>query len=251
MPTRSFLDSEIYIMKIVLSELESRILGALIEKEITTPDQYPLSLNALINACNQKTNRDPVMSLDEVTAQQALDGLSKRHLILERSGFGSRVIKYRHRFCNGDHNPIQMTPQELAVMTELMLRGAQTPGELRSRAQRLATFADLGDIETTLEMLATREDGPYVVRLPKMPGAREARFCQLLTGEPDLEALAQASATAQSASQHPDRDSGTASVLHRVEVLEGEVAELKRQLQTLLSIQTGSATSQTDTSAAR
>ena len=123
-------------MKVQLSALEARILGVLIEKEITTPDQYPLSLNALVNGCNQKTNRDPVMSLDESTVQQALDGLSKRHLILERSGFGSRVVKYRHRLCNGDHNPIQMTPQEVAVITELMLRGPQTPGELRSRDRK-------------------------------------------------------------------------------------------------------------------
>ena len=132
-------------MKVHLSALEARILGVLIEKEITTPDQYPLSLNALVNGCNQKTNRDPVMSLDEGTVQQALDDLSKRHLILERGGFGSRVVKYRHRLCNSDHNPIQMTPQELAVITELMLRGPQTPGELRSRAQRLASFTDIGD----------------------------------------------------------------------------------------------------------
>ena len=217
-------------MKIQLTPLEARILGALIEKEITTPDQYPLSINALVNACNQKTNRDPVLSLDESTVQQALDGLSKRHLVLERSGFGSRVVKYRHRLCNGDHNPIQMTPQEVAIVTELMLRGPQTPGELRSRAQRLASFTDLGDVETTLEMLATREDGPYVVRLPKAPGSREARYCQLLTGEPDLEALAQTAPATMTVTGGPVTSDGFAELLARIEALEAQVSALNIRL---------------------
>ncbi len=217
-------------MKIQLTPLEARILGALIEKEITTPDQYPLSINALVNACNQKTNRDPVLSLDESTVQQALDGLSKRHLVLERSGFGSRVVKYRHRLCNGDHNPIQMTPQEVAIVTELMLRGPQTPGELRSRAQRLASFTDLGDVETTLEMLATREDGPYVVRLPKAPGSREARYCQLLTGEPDLEALAQTAPATMTVTGGPVTSDAFAELLARIEALEAQVSALNIRL---------------------
>ena len=224
-------------MKIQLTALESRILGALIEKEITTPDQYPLSLNALINACNQKTNRDPVMSLDEATVQQALDGLSKRHLILERSGFGSRVVKYRHRLCNGDHNPLQMTAQEVAVITELMLRGPQTPGELRSRSQRLASFTDLGDIETTLEMLATRDDGPFGLRLPKMPGAREARYCQLLTGEPDIEAMTNAAAQSVPAPGAPEGSSTVQSLVERIEALEAQVQGLLDRFNEVAAIQ--------------
>jgi uncharacterized protein len=223
------LNENVY-MKIHLSPLEARILGALIEKEITTPDQYPLSLNALVNACNQKTNRDPVLQLDEATVQQALDGLSKRHLVLERSGFGSRVVKYRHRLCNGDHNPIQMTPQEVAVVTELMLRGPQTPGELRSRAQRLASFTDLGDVETALDMLSTREDGPYVVRLPKAPGAREARYCQLLTGEPDLEALAQPSPQLAAPNVHAEPTEAYTALVERIEALEDRLAALTARL---------------------
>jgi uncharacterized protein YceH (UPF0502 family) len=217
--------------------MEARILGALIEKEITTPDQYPLSLNALVNACNQKTNRDPVMSLDEATVQQSLDGLSKRHLILERSGFGSRVVKFRHRLCNGDHNPLQMTAQEVAVITELMLRGPQTPGELRSRAQRLASFTDLGDIETTLEILATRDDGPFVLRLPKMPGAREARYCQLLTGEPDIEAMNKAAAQSTPA---PNAQEGSATMqplVERIEALEAQVQSLLDRLNAIAPTQ--------------
>jgi uncharacterized protein YceH (UPF0502 family) len=223
-------------MKIQLTPLEARILGALIEKEITTPDQYPLSLNALVNACNQKTNRDPVLSLDESQVQQALDGLSKRHLILERSGFGSRVVKYRHRLCNGEHNPIQMTAQEVAVITELMLRGPQTPGELRSRAQRLASFEDLGDIETTLEMLATREDGPFVVRLPKMPGAREARFCQLLTGEPDLAAISQSAPHPSQMGTEVERLEHDLSLIARIEALETQVIALTNRLNQLSNV---------------
>jgi len=212
-------------MSIHLSPLEARVLGALIEKEITTPDQYPLSLNALTNACNQKTNRDPVLSLDDRTVQEVLDGLSKRHLVMERSGFGSRVVKYRHRLCNGDHNPLQWSTQEVAVMCELMLRGPQTPGELRSRAQRLASFTDLGDIETTLELLATRADGPFVVKLPRQPGARESRYCQLLTGEPDIEALqATAHAVVESAS------TGDPALVARVQALEDAVASLREEL---------------------
>jgi hypothetical protein len=216
-------------MQIQLTALEARVLGALIEKEITTPDQYPLSLNALVNACNQKTNRDPVLQLDERTVQEAVDGLSKRHLILERSGFGSRVVKYRHRLCNGDHNPLQFSAQELAVMCELMLRGPQTPGELRSRAQRLASFQDLGDVETTLELLATRADGPFIVKLPRQAGSRESRYCQLFTGMPDLEALAAAAAVAPVAVEA----SGDGALAARVEALERRVEELQQALEAL------------------
>jgi uncharacterized protein YceH (UPF0502 family) len=218
-------------MKVSLSLIEARIIGALIEKEITTPDQYPLSLNALVNACNQKTNRDPVMNLDEQTVQVALDGLSKRHLVLERSGFGSRVVKYRHRLCNGDHNPLKLTEQEVAVLTELMLRGPQTPGELRSRAQRLGSFTDIGDVEITLELLATRDDGPYVVKLPKAPGSRESRFCQLLTGEPDLNAFAQSAA--QSSTHGTSSVESGMGLADRIEALERQVAELTARLDSI------------------
>jgi uncharacterized protein len=209
-------------MQIQLSELEGRVLGCLIEKEITTPDQYPLSLNALTNACNQKTNRDPVLELDERAVQQTLDGLSKRHLVMDRSGFGSRVVKYRHRLCNGDHNPLQFSAQELAIVCELLLRGPQTPGELRSRAQRLAPFSELAEVETTLEGLATRADGPFVVRLPRQPGAREARVAQLFTGVPDAAAPADPHAAAE-----PGPARAAAGLAARVGELEVLVAELQ------------------------
>jgi uncharacterized protein len=218
-------------MQISLTALEARVVGALIEKEITTPDQYPLSLNSLTNACNQKTNREPVLGLDERTVQEALDGLMRRHLVMERSGFGSRVVKYRHRLCNGDHNPLQFSPQELAVVCELLLRGPQTPGELRSRAQRLATFTSLGDIETTLELLATRTDGPFVVRLPRQPGAREARFAQLFTGMPEIGAEAVA-ATGVASDVASPAEAGLAA---RVAELEAAVAALVRDVAQLKS----------------
>jgi uncharacterized protein YceH (UPF0502 family) len=210
-------------MQITLNPLEARVLGSLIEKEITTPDQYPLSLNALLAACNQKTNRHPVLELEEAAVQDVLDALSKRHLVMERSGFGSRVLKYRHRLCNGEHNPLQFSPQELAVVCELLLRGPQTPGELRTRAQRLAPFTDLGQVEATLAALAARADGPFVEKLPRQSGAREARFAERFTplaaqppGEPAPEAAAPA-----------------AGLAARVEALERVVLELRAELAAL------------------
>jgi uncharacterized protein len=169
-------------MNIELSPHEARIIGCLIEKQITTPDQYPLSLNALINACNQKSNRDPVLELDEDTVQRTLDALAKKHFVVERSGFGSRVPKYQHRFCNTEYGTLKLDEQELALTCELLLRGPQTPGELRSRATRMATFGDVTDVEATLTRLSDREDGPFVTRLAREPGRRESRFAHLFGG---------------------------------------------------------------------
>lgn len=170
-------------MKVELTPLEARIIGCLIEKQITTPDQYPLSLNALTLACNQKSNRDPLMNLDDATVQAALDGLSKKHFVMERSGFGSRVPKYQHRFCNTEFGTLKFSPQELAILCELMLRGPQTPGELRSRASRMAPFADVAEIENAITQLVHRSDGPFAVRLSREPGRRDSRYAQLFTGE--------------------------------------------------------------------
>src|SRR5262252_8444129 len=171
-------------MNIVLTPMEARVIGCLIEKQITTPDQYPLSLNALVNACNQKSNRDPVISADEAAIQDTLDHLSRKHLVIEKSGFGTRVPKYQHRFCNTEFGSLKFTPQELAIVCELLLRGPQTPGELRTRAARMAPFADLSVTEATLEGLAARSDGPFVARLPRQPGAREARYAELFSPVP-------------------------------------------------------------------
>ncbi len=163
-------------MDIDLSPYEARVIGCLIEKEITTPEQYPLSLNALTNACNQKSNRDPVLDLDEASVQQTVDGLAKKRLVMEKSGFGSRVAKYRHRFCNTEFGSLQLSPQERGIICVLLLRGAQTPGELRTRTQRLCEFSDVQEVEAVLEQLMARDDGPLVRRLPREAGKREARY---------------------------------------------------------------------------
>ena len=170
-------------MKIVeLTALEARVIGCLIEKQITTPDQYPLSLNALANACNQKSNRDPVMDLDEATVQKTLDALSKKHFVMEKSGFGSRVPKYQHRFCNTEFGTLKLDPQELAIVCELLVRGPQTPGELRTRASRMAPFAETSEVEAALSRLAQRADGPFVVRLAREPNRRDSRWAHLFSG---------------------------------------------------------------------
>jgi|KBSMisStandDraft_5_1062788.scaffolds.fasta_scaffold87885_2 uncharacterized protein YceH (UPF0502 family) len=170
-------------MNIELTAIEARVIGCLIEKQVTTPDQYPLSLNALVNACNQKSNRDPVLELDERTVQQTLDGLARKHLVVERSGFGSRVPKYQHRFCNTEYGTLKLDPPELAIVCELLLRGPQTPGELRSRAARMAPFSDVSDVEAALTRLSERADGPFVVRLAREPGRRDSRYAHLFSGE--------------------------------------------------------------------
>ncbi len=140
---------------------------------MTTPEQYPLSVNAVVTACNQKTNREPVMSLAESDVQDLLDELVKRHYLRTVSGFGNRVTKYEQRFCNSEFGDLKLTAAEVAIVTTLLLRGAQTPGELRSRAQRMYEFRDMAEVESTLDNLASREDGPYVARLPREPGKRE------------------------------------------------------------------------------
>jgi uncharacterized protein YceH (UPF0502 family) len=149
-------------LDIKLSNNELRVIGCLLEKESTTPDQYPLSLNALTNACNQKSNRYPVMSLDESTAQETLDALSKKHLVVEKSLFGGRTAKYQHRFCNTEFSDLQFSAQEHGILCVLFLRGAQTPGELRTRTNRLCEFNDVNEVEDVLERLASPQVGPFV-----------------------------------------------------------------------------------------
>jgi hypothetical protein len=169
-----------------LSAVEVRVIACLLEKQVTTPEQYPLSVNALQNACNQKSNREPVMELSEQEVQATLDSLSKRHLVLERSGFGSRVPKYQQRLCNTEFSSMQLSAQERAVLCELMLRGPQTAGELRARAARMASFADSAEVESTLEAMSQRKEGALVARLAREPGRREVRYVHLLgpDGEP-------------------------------------------------------------------
>mgnify|MGYP001025655970 CR=1 FL=1 len=170
-------------MDMELSLLQTRVIGCLIEKEVTTPDQYPLTLNALTTACNQKSNRDPVMGLSQTEVQDVLDELNKKHLIREEGSFGSRVQKYKHRFCNTEFSELKLSDQELAIVCTLFLRGPQTPGELRSRTNRLCGFSDVHETESVLQKMSEREEFPLVVRMPREPGKRESRYAHLFSGE--------------------------------------------------------------------
>jgi len=210
-----------------LSPFEVRVIGALIEKEITTPEQYPLSLNALINAVNQKSNRDPVYDLDEATVQEVLDELRKKHLVSDRTGFGSRVAKYSHRFCNTEFGELQFTEQELGIVCVLLLRGPQTPGELRTRTNRLCRFDDVHEVQTVLERLMEREDGPFVARLPREPGKRELRYAQLFGEEVPVTESTNITDTSESTSSAAEMD------LQRLDRLEQEVGELRREVEVL------------------
>jgi uncharacterized protein YceH (UPF0502 family) len=224
-------------MNIRLSALEARIIGSLIEKQITTPDQYPLSLNALVNACNQKSNREPLMQVEESEVKFVVDSLARRHFVVEKSGFGSRVPKYQHIFCNTEFGSLRFTPQETAIVCELLLRGPQTPGELRSRVPRLAELPDPGVIEPLLEGLAKRPDGPLVKQLPREVGRRDSRWAQLFEELPVLdEAAAEAapeSAAMPRAESTPQRVAGGGDLATRVAALESAVAELRAELKML------------------
>lgn len=208
-------------MDLNLSLYETRVIGVLIEKEITTPDQYPLSLNALTNACNQKSNRDPVLNLDEVTVQQTVDELVKKRLISEKTGFGSRVPKFQHRFCNSQFGSLNLSPQELGILCELFLRGPQTPGELRTHTNRLCAFSEVSQVETTLKRLMEREDGPFVVQLSREAGRRDSRFAHRLSGEVSNVSITE---DINRVSNLPD------SVQARIERLEQAVSELQQHV---------------------
>ncbi|ELJ5851731.1 YceH family protein [Enterobacter kobei] len=212
-------------MKYQLNGTEARVIGCLLEKQVTTPEQYPLSVNAVTMACNQKTNREPVMNLSEHDVQDVLDALVKRHYLRTVSGFGNRVTKYEQRFCNSEFGDLKLSSAEVAVITTLLLRGAQTPGELRTRASRIHEFSDMHEVEQTLEGLAAREDGPYVVRLAREPGKRESRYMHLFCGDVDISVT----------SPVTDITAGDDDLVARVEALEGEVAGLKQRLDALLA----------------
>jgi len=212
-------------MRIQITPLEARVLGSLIEKEITTPDQYPLSLSALTHACNQKSSRDPVMQLSEVEVQEIIDGLIKKHLLSDRGGFGSRVTKYQHRFCNQGFGSLEFSTQELGILCVLLLRGPQTPGELRTRTNRLCKFSDVHETEQTLQSLMERDDGPFAVRLAREPGKRDSRFAHLFSGEPETAATHEGTTDDQST---PGHDSQL-----RTEQLEALLLELQEQLEAL------------------
>jgi uncharacterized protein YceH (UPF0502 family) len=201
----------------VLTEIEARVLGSLIEKQVTTPEYYPLTLNALTLACNQKNNRHPVTAYTENQVSQALDSLREKNLAYVFYGSTSRVPKYKHVMPEVMH----LNPAEIALMCALMLRGAQTLGELRGNASRLHEFSGLEEVEQTLNGLISHDSEPLVARLPRQPGQKEGRFAHLLSGEIDVEALG--------AVETPTpRRSG---LEQRVETLEAEVEKLKDQFE--------------------
>src|SRR5579871_1996793 len=213
------------LMDILLNEVETRVLGALVEKELTTPEYYPLSLNALVNACNQKSNRDPVMNLDEDSVREALRSLEKKGLAGPADNMVSRVTKYEHRL----QEAYNFTRHETAVLAELLLRGPQTPGELRTRADRMHKFEDLGIAMSTLQRLMKREP-PLVKVLPRQPGTKEARYAHLLSG--DVELPQQESSSAIAAAGSGDGRDRIARLEDHVESLQTEIAELKQQFAT-------------------
>jgi uncharacterized protein len=204
-------------MHILLTAEEARVMGALMEKEVSTPDHYPLSLNALTNACNQTTSRDPVVRYDEDTVVRALDSLREQKLLWEVDQAGGRVRKYQQQFSKWH----DLDGQAHAVMTLLLLRGAQTPGELKSRSERLAEFRDLTEVEAVLARLSERNP-PFAVRLPRLPGTKESRYMHLLCGEADTAALAEGEVAAVGSSGQ--------SLSDRVARLEADVAKLREEL---------------------
>ncbi len=216
-------------MNIELSPVEARVIGCLIEKEITTPDQYPLTLNSLTTACNQKSNRDPVMSLGDADVQDAATALINRRLLSDESSFNSRVSKFQHRFCNTEFGDLKLNEQEKGIVCCMLLRGAQTPGEIRTRTNRLCSFTDVKEVEAVLEAMASRENGALVVKLPREAGKRESRYMHLFSGEVDIEQLVQEAASGSVP--------GTASAGQaRIDALEAEVETLKQELSELKAL---------------
>jgi uncharacterized protein len=206
--------------EIILNRNEARVLGCLIEKEATTPDNYPLSINALVNACNQKSNRDPVMELDEQDVRDALRGLNELGLAGSASSAEGRVAKYEHRLGEA----FNYSRMEYALMCVLLLRGPQTPGELRGRGERIFNFESLDQVQYGLNLLAKREP-PQVVMLPRQPGTKESRFAHLLSGPP---LLSPSDASPPQSAAHAASESAYSVDGERIERLEAEVAELRR-----------------------
>ena len=209
-------------MATILNEVETRVLGSLVEKQVTTPEYYPLTLNSLTLACNQKNNRTPVTSYDETTVAQALETLREKNLAYVFYGSTSRVPKYKHVLPEVMH----LSAPELALMCVLMLRGPQTTGELATRAFRLHEFSGLEEVESTLNLLMSREPDALVTRLPRQPGQKEVRFAQLLSGEPKIEPFS----STESSSPVGRRKSADSE---RVEKLEQEVVTLTMEVRRL------------------
>ncbi len=211
-----------------LNTVEARVIGCLIEKSIVTPDQYPLTLNALTNACNQKSSRNPVMNLSPGEVQHALRELENRHLVRTDENFKSRVEKYTQRFCNTRYSDFHFDDAQLAAVCLLLLRGPQTPGELRSRSGRLHSFGDNAEVVQTLGTLLEHENGPLVVKLPRTPGRKDSEYTHLFSGPVDVEEYARHAEATKSAAT-PSRTS-VAELEERISRLEAEIDQIKQRL---------------------
>ena len=208
-----------------LDEIEARVIGCLIEKSIVTPDQYPLTLNALTNACNQKSSRDPVMALKPGEVQHTIRALELKHLVRTEENFKSRTEKYTQRFCNTRYSEQQFDPAQLAIVCLLLLRGPQTPGELRARSGRLHTFADNNEVVLAANSLIEREGEPMLVNLPRSPGRKDSEYMHLFCGPVDVEAYTSAAQSVQAPAA--SKRSSVTDLEVRVSRLEAEVERLK------------------------
>jgi uncharacterized protein YceH (UPF0502 family) len=211
-----------------LNEQEARVVGSLIEKSLTTPDQYPMTLNALTSACNQKSARDPVMAMSQGEVQHTIRALEEKHLVVTEENFKSRSEKYSQRFCGTRYSGHQFDAAQVAVVCLLLLRGPQTPGELRARSGRLHTFTDNSEVVVALNSLIADAGEPLLVKLPRTPGRKDSEYMHLFSGPVDVEAhvsQAQSAAAESSAGRVSSAD-----LQERVEKLEAEVAELKSRL---------------------
>ncbi|MGY0218900.1 YceH family protein [Endozoicomonadaceae bacterium StTr2] len=209
-------------MDINLSASEARVIGCMLEKESTTPDQYPLTLNGLTNACNQKSNRDPVMNLSEAEVRTTLNDLIEQLIVREEEG--ARVSKFKHRFCNTPFSSLQLSEQERAIVCVMLLRGPQTPGELRSRTGRLAKFSDVKVVEQVLQEMIGKE---LVVQLPREAGKRESRFAHLFSGPVEVSAAVSAQPAADTGTNDKDK---IRQLEQEIEELKAEVTRLKAEL---------------------
>lgn len=210
-----------------LDDIEARVIGCLIEKSIVTPDQYPLTLNALANACNQKSSRDPVMSLTPGEVQHAIRTLEGKHLVRTEENFKSRTEKYTQRFCNTRYSDQQFDPAQLAIVCLLLLRGPQTPGELRARSGRLHTFADNSEVVSAANSLIERVGEPMLVKLPRTPGRKDAEYMHLFCGPVDVEAHVSAAQSTRASSPVSSGRTTVTELEERVARLEADVERLK------------------------
>jgi hypothetical protein len=225
-------------VSVELTAEEARVIGSLMEKSVTTPDQYPLTLNSLTSACNQKSSRDPVMALEPGRVQQTVRALESKHLMQVVSERGARVEKYDQRFCNTPFADRQFSPDEFAVICVLLLRGPATPGELRTRCQRLFNFADNDEVKATLQKLISREGSPAVVQLARQPGRQDHQYMHLFCGEVAIDQVVTeptvvdipATSEAGAAPEFAASVTGSAPGADRLAALEARVAELETQL---------------------